>query len=167
MRRTAARRRQPAGSHRRRATPEQAARPLTFVTAKTADVQDLPWGRHWWLSNPDVTGAADLALVQVRMPPGTGHQFHYHPEFEEIIYVVEGVAEQWVDRTKERLEAGDIAFIPKGVVHGTYNAGKRRLTFLAILSPAASTGPALVDCHLDEPWRSLRRPLEPGTRRRR
>lgn len=142
-------------------------RPLTFVTATTADVQDFPWGRHWWLSNPDVTGAADLALVRVKMPPGTGHQFHYHPEFEEIIYVVEGTAEQWVNREKRRLKAGDTAFIPKGVVHGTYNAGRGPLTFLAILSPAASKGPALVDCHLDEPWRSLRAPLDLDTRTRR
>jgi quercetin dioxygenase-like cupin family protein len=129
------------------------------VTADTARVQHAPWGKHSWLSEPELTGAADLALVRVTMPPGTGHQFHTHPELEEIIYVVDGIAEQWVDREKRRLKAGEVAFIPKGVVHATYNPTKRPLTFLAILSPAASKGPALIDCHHEEPWRSLRRPI--------
>ena len=64
---------------------------------------------------------------------------------EEIIYVLSGRAEQWVDREKRLLTAGQIAHIPKGVVHGTYNAGPETLEFLAILSPAKISGPALVD----------------------
>jgi len=136
------------------------ARPLSFVTSNTARIQHAPWGKHWWLSEPALTGAADLALVRVTMPAGTGHQFHRHPELEEIIYVVEGVAEQWVDREKRRLKAGEMAFIPKDVVHATHNPTKRPMTFLAILSPAASRGPALIDCFNEEPWRSLRKPVQ-------
>ena len=64
---------------------------------------------------------------------------------EEIIYVVTGQAEQWVDRASRRLGPGEIAHIPKDVVHGTYNAGAEPLVFLAILSPALFDGPALVD----------------------
>jgi quercetin dioxygenase-like cupin family protein len=78
---------------------------------------------------------------------------------EEIIYVVSGVAEQWVDREKRLLRAGDSAHIPRDVVHGTYNAGDETLVFLAILSPARFDGPALVDVHAEEPWRSLRAPM--------
>jgi quercetin dioxygenase-like cupin family protein len=78
---------------------------------------------------------------------------------EEIIYVLAGTAEQWVDREKRILRAGDIAHIPRDVVHGTYNAGGETLVFLAILSPATFSGPALVDVHEDEPWRSLRAPI--------
>ena len=43
------------------------------------------------------------------MPPGLAHPFHRHPELEEIIYVVSGTAEQWVDREKQRLRAGEVA----------------------------------------------------------
>ena len=45
------------------------------------------------------------------------------------------------------------------VVHGTYNAGNETLVFLAILAPAKFEGPALIDVHLEEPWRSLRTPM--------
>lgn len=127
-----------------------------FVTAADVEVEQLPWGPHEWLCRPGLTDARDLLLVRVRMPPGTGHAFHRHPAMEEIIYVIDGQAEQWVDRESRRLGPGDMAHIPKDVVHGTYNAGDQTLVFLAILSPALFDGPALVDVSLDEPWTSLR-----------
>ena len=148
-----------------------AIKTLRFVTAASARVELAPWGKHSWLSQPGLTDTKQLTLVRVRMRPGAGHQFHYHPAREEIIYVVDGVAEQWVDREKRRLKAGEIAFIPQGVVHAIHNSSKKPLTFLAILSPSEADGPFLVDCYEDEPWRSLRAPfiypqIDPKTRRR-
>ena len=146
----------------------KAANALRFVTAERARVEFAPWGKHWWLSQPGLTDTRQLTLVRVTMRPGAGHQFHYHPAREEIIYVVDGVAEQWVDREKRRLEAGEIAFIPKKVVHAIHNPTRQPMTFLAILSPAVAKGPFLIDCYNDEPWRSLREPfayseIDPGS----
>jgi quercetin dioxygenase-like cupin family protein len=133
--------------------------PRRFVTAEEMQVDGSPWGPHEWLSRPGLTQADELLLVRVRMPPGRAHQFHRHPEMEEIIYVESGTAEQWVDRESRRLGPGDSAHIPKDVVHGTYNAGTDTLVFLAILSPATFSGPALVDMRHEEPWRSLKQPV--------
>ena len=130
-----------------------------FVGAAEMQVEPSPWGPHEWLSRPGLTAADHLLLVRVRMPAGRAHQFHRHPAMEEIIYVESGTAEQWVDRERRILRAGDSAHIPRDVVHGTYNAGEDTLVFLAILSPAKFSGPALVDVHTEEPWRSLRAPL--------
>lgn len=130
-----------------------------FVTGDNMQVEPSPWGPHEWLSRPGLTEAENLLLVRVLMPPGKAHQFHRHPEMEEIIYVVSGTAEQWVGDHRRTLRVGDSAHIPANVVHGTYNAGADTLVFLAILSPATSTGPVLVDEHLNEPWRSLRAPM--------
>ena len=138
---------------------KRAPRPahLRFVTARTARIERAAWGKHWWLSEPALTGTKLLTVVRVTMRPGTGHRFHHHPSREEIIYVVEGVAEQWVDREKRMLKAGECAFIPPKVVHAIFNASKKPMTFLAILSPAEAPGPFLIDVYDDEPWRSLRR----------
>jgi quercetin dioxygenase-like cupin family protein len=141
------------------------AKPLRFVTKNKAQTERAPWGKHWWLSRPGMTDTKQLTLVRVTMRPGTGHQFHYHPAREEIIYVVEGAAEQWVDREKRTLKAGECAVIPAKVVHAIHNVSKAPMTFLAILSPAVAKGPFLVDCYDDEPWCSLRPPY-PGRRRR-
>src|SRR5687767_11604904 len=133
--------------------------PLQFVTALEMQVEPSNWGPHEWLSRPGLTEARELLLVRVRMPPGRAHQFHRHPAMEEIIYVESGTAEQWVDREKRVLQAGESAHIPRDVVHGTYNTGPDTLVFLAILSPARFKGPALVDVHTEQPWASLRKPL--------
>jgi quercetin dioxygenase-like cupin family protein len=130
--------------------------PLRFVTAKEMQVDELPWGPHDWLCRPGLTEAEQLLLVRVHMPPGKAHAFHRHPEMEEIIYILEGTAEQWVDREKRILGPGEIAHIPKDVVHGTYNIGNQTLRFLAILSPAKIQGPPLIDMSQEEPWKSLR-----------
>jgi quercetin dioxygenase-like cupin family protein len=127
-----------------------------FVTSQEMQVEHAPWGPHEWLCRPGLTDAKDLLMVRVRMPPGKAHAFHRHPAMEEIIYVVSGRAEQWVERESRILGPGDTAHIPKDVVHGTYNAGDETLVFLAILSPAIFEGPALVDVSTEEPWASLR-----------
>jgi quercetin dioxygenase-like cupin family protein len=141
------------------ATSPRAVHGLRFITAREMDVEDSLWGPHEWLSRPPLTDAQGLLMVRVRMPPRRAHQFHRHPAMEEIIYVISGTAEQWVDRDSRILGPGDIAHIPRDVVHGTYNAGDDTLVFLAILSPAQFAGPALIDVHTEEPWRSLKTPV--------
>lgn len=130
-----------------------------FVGLAEAETEEQVTGLHHWLSKPGVTAAEQLTLCRVYMPPGEGHQFHRHPALEEIIYVLDGTAEQWVGEEMRLLEAGEIAHIPKDVIHATYNGGEDTLEFLAILSPAVYEGPFAVDEYHREPWRSLRSAL--------
>ncbi len=127
-----------------------------FVTDDNMVVEQLPWGPHDWLIRPDLVEAEKLLLVRVHIPPGQGHAFHRHPEMEEVIYVLSGQCEQWVDREQRMLGPGDVAHIPMDMVHGSYNAGSETLSLLAILSPAKIDGPPLVDVSEEEPWKSLR-----------
>ncbi len=129
---------------------------LCFVTSADARVEELPWGRHEWLACTGLTAAEQLQLVRVTMPAGAAHRFHRHPALEELVYVVSGRAEQWVGRERRVLVAGELAHVPRDVVHGTYNVFTEALVFLAILSPAVFDGPALIDVSGEEPWRSLR-----------
>src|SRR5262245_54050915 len=131
--------------------------PTRFVTAENMIVEELPWGPHDWLCRPGLVEAEKLLLVRVHIPPGKGHAFHKHPEMEEIIYVISGQCEQWVEKEKRILKAGESAHIPADVVHGSYNVGKETMVLLAILSPAKIKGPPLVDVSQDEPWKSLRK----------
>lgn len=135
---------------------------LHFVTPKEAAVEFAPWGRHEWLSRPGLTQPRQLLFVRVDMPPGKAHQFHRHPAREEILYILDGRAEQWVDREKRIIGPGDSVHVPTNVVHGIYNDSKKPVRFLAIISPAEAEGPFLIDCYHDEPWRSLRKPFEYG-----
>lgn len=134
--------------------------PLRFVTQSDAEVEEQPWGPHEWLCRPGLTETEDLLLVRVHIPPGEAHQFHHHPAMEEIMYVLSGEAEQWVQEEKRRLGPGEIAHIPRGVVHGVYNEGAEPLVFLAVLSPATAEGPDTVDVSHEAPWRTLKTPID-------
>ena len=67
------------------------------------------WGPHYWVCKPDLVGTRNLLVVQVDMPPGTSHAFHLHPGREEVLWIIEGQAEQWVDRDKAMSGPGDSA----------------------------------------------------------
>ena len=104
----------------------------------------------------DVVANEHLLLVRATMEPGHEHPFHKHPTREEVIYIISGTAEQWVGKEKRILKAGEMAFVPKGEVHGTYNPHVDPLVFLAILSPANAAEPGLVDVSGEAPWNTLR-----------
>jgi quercetin dioxygenase-like cupin family protein len=133
-----------------------------FVQAADRVEEPNDWTLNHWLCRPDVVDAEKLLLVRAHMEPGHCHPFHFHPHREEIIYVVEGTAEQWVGDEYRLLGPGEIAHIPAGTVHGTYNPHPERLVFLAILSPAKlpdaeAQAPDPSDVGTQEPWASLRR----------
>lgn len=134
--------------------------PLRFVSTPQAEIEEAPWGVHEWLAKPELTESEHLSLVRVTMPPGQAHQFHRHPAMEEILYCIDGRAEQWVGREKAIIGPGDIAHIPMNEVHGTYNIFDDPVVFIAILSPAVFEGPALIDMANQDPWNSIKTPME-------
>lgn len=142
--------------------------PLDCRFVQLAEVAREPnlWTNNEWLCRPDLVAAEKLLLVRANMDPMHCHPFHYHPHREEIIHVVYGQAEQWVGNEYRILRAGEIAHIPPGVVHATYNPHPEPLVFLAILSPAKlsdelAAAPDPFDVSTQEPWASLRKSLTP------
>lgn len=129
-----------------------------FVLQADAQIEQLPWGKHTFFCRPGLVDTQQLIVVQVDMPPGTGHRFHKHPGREEVLLVLDGEAEQWVEKDKLWLRGGDSAFIPSGAVHGIYNDSPKIVRFLAMLSPAVGPEPLTVDVFDQDPWRSLRAP---------
>lgn len=128
-----------------------------FVVADATPAETLDWGRLRWLSHPPSTAAEQLTVIEVTLEPGKGHDFHKHPDQEEVLYVVAGQVEQWVDDEHRILGPGDSAFLPKGMVHASFNAGPGEARMLAILGPCVGNGGyELVDVAQEEPWKGLR-----------
>ena len=129
-----------------------------FVMGKEIAAETLDWGQLRWLSHPPSTGARQLTVIDVTLAPGKGHDFHKHPDQEEVLYVVAGKVEQWVDREKHMLGAGDSAFVPAGMVHASFNAGDGDAKIVAILGPCVGGGGyELVDVAGEAPWKGLRK----------
>ena len=129
--------------------------PSHFVNSENVQHGEMPWCHVEWMSNPEIVGAREILLVRATFQPNQAHKFHTHPAREEVIYVLEGVAEQWVGQEKRLLRAGEMAHIPKDTAHATLNPGTIPLKFLAILSPVDAPGEFAVDVYEEEPWRTL------------
>jgi quercetin dioxygenase-like cupin family protein len=127
-----------------------------IVSFAEAEVERLPGKTHFWHCKPGMVADTNLMFVRAQLPPGEAHQFHFHPKMEEILYILSGTAEQWIEKEMRIMKAGDAIYLPVGMVHGTYNIGAETLDFLAVLSPAKSEGPVTVEVSEQEPWRSLR-----------
>lgn len=127
------------------------------MTYAETELEQLPDGRtHHWYTRPNTPQTDSLVFVRAQLAPGTAHAFHHHPEMDEIIYILAGEVEQWYEREKRTLKAGDVIYIPRGVIHGTYNSSNAEADFLAVLTPAKINGPMTVEVADQEPWRSLR-----------
>jgi quercetin dioxygenase-like cupin family protein len=129
-----------------------------FLLSSQLKPVNLDWGIQQWFSDPKTTGAQELVVVQVEIFPGFGHDFHRHPNQEESIFVLKGQIEQWLETENKILKEGDSAFIPKGMVHASFNVSEKPVKALAILGPCiGEEGYELVDMSDQEPWNGLRR----------
>ena len=128
-----------------------------FRIADEVERTPREWGEVALLCHPQSTGAKQLTVVQAIITPSQGHGFHKHPDQEEVIYVLIGEVEQWLDRDKRILRPGDSVFIPAGMVHASFNAGKHHATILAVFGPSAGEGGIeAVEVADQAPWNGLR-----------
>jgi quercetin dioxygenase-like cupin family protein len=127
-----------------------------FIPVSETEVETVDGKTHHWYLKQGLGESNSLVFVRARIVHGSGHPFHTHPEMDEIIYVLSGEMEQWIEREKRILKPRDTAYIPKGVVHGCYNESGAECEFLAVLSPSKIDGPFAVDKAGEEPWCSLK-----------
>ena len=66
----------------------------------------------------------EVLQARVDFAPGAAFPRHTHPG-EEIIYVLTGTLEYEVAGKAVTLKAGDVLFVPHGVVHAARNVGSR------------------------------------------
>jgi|SRR5579862_5457851 len=84
-------------------------------------------------------GATTLCAFEQRSQPGTGAPPHRHPYDEEVIVVIEGVAEFHLDGRLRRICEGDAVIVPPGVVHSFVNNSNSTLRTIAIFGSAVPT----------------------------
>ena len=128
-----------------------------FFTATTTESDAMPFGVIKWFSRPATTGAKSLVVLEVTFLPGEGHAFHYHPGQEEILYVLEGTVQQWLEQESKHLVAGDALYVGPDVVHASFNVSNAPVKLLAIVGPAVGdVGYTAVDVFDQVPWKNLR-----------
>lgn len=115
------------------------------------------WGRMAWIARPDVTGSQDVVVGEVEFALGGYHHFHYHPGQEEVLYVLEGRVEQWLDREQRILGPGESVFIGRDVVHASFNVSDGPSRIIVVVGPCVGgEGYVAIEVSDDKPWNQLR-----------
>jgi quercetin dioxygenase-like cupin family protein len=80
-----------------------------------------------------LTGAVQLCLFEQFCDPGKGAPTHLH-SVEEVLTVLAGTADVWVDDERATVGAGQSLLIPAGQKHGFRNTGDTVLHVQAVLA---------------------------------
>jgi mannose-6-phosphate isomerase-like protein (cupin superfamily) len=110
---------------------------VRIVTPTDQTVEEWRPGVRTRLLVSAATGAQSLCVFEQWSEPGRGAPTHTHFDVEEVILVVDGRAEVWIDGETTVLERGGTALVPPHALHGFRNAGTEVLHTLTALPDAA------------------------------
>lgn len=97
-------------------------------------------------------GAAQLCLFEQWCEPGLGAPTHLHA-VEEVLHVLDGSADVWIDDKHATLTRGQLIIVPAGRKHGFANNGTTELHIQSTL--AAPVFEAAYDDKRETPRRWL------------
>jgi quercetin dioxygenase-like cupin family protein len=102
------------------------------------DPRDIPpeqWrpGTETRMRVSALNGAAQLCIFEQWIAPGSGAPTHTHP-VEEVLTVLAGEAEMWLDDFRAIVTAGQSLIVPAGRRHGFRNSGTATLHLHAVLA---------------------------------
>ncbi len=75
------------------------------------------------------------SLAEARLPVGATTTPHYHPQTEEIYYILEGTGCMRIGDEAKDVAVGDAIAIPPGETHQIENTGDKTLVFLCCCAP--------------------------------
>ena len=90
------------------------------VTDRTPAI-DFDWGTIRWLVNAEHMPDSALTFGMVEIKPSTKNTRHYHPNCDEVLYLLEGELEHSVDDARYHLQPGSAIHIPAGARHDARN----------------------------------------------
>jgi len=80
-----------------------------------------------------INGSAQLCIFEQWCDPGHGAPTHVHAS-EEVLHVLKGSADVWIDDDHATLTDGQSAIVPAGRRHGFSNSGKATLHIMSTLA---------------------------------
>src|SRR4051812_47358797 len=82
-----------------------------------------PWGYMQWLCSGTLFGDAQQTFGYVELDPGRKNPRHFHPNSDEVLYLLQGELDHSLGDAVHHLEAGMSIHIPQAVPHDAINRG--------------------------------------------
>jgi mannose-6-phosphate isomerase-like protein (cupin superfamily) len=99
----------------------------SFTTKDGSSIRELLSHRN--------SGIQKQSLAEATVPPGVKTLAHYHPQSEEIYYILHGQGTMFLAGNTRSVGPGDAIAIPPGQVHWIENSTNADLVFLCCCAP--------------------------------
>lgn len=107
-----------------------------ILTANNAIQEHFDWGQLTWFAGSHLGNSEAMTLGQCRIKVGCENPRHYHPNCEEILYLVKGQITHTLGEESMTMTSGDTIVIPSKLIHNARNIGDEE----AVMIIAFSTG---------------------------
>lgn len=101
-----------------------------FITADGSQIREF--------LNPHNSPLHNQSLAEATLAPAQCTAAHFHPQSEEIYFILEGHGVMEIESEKRAVGVGDAIAIPNGQTHRIRNDGDGILRFLCCCAPAYS-----------------------------
>lgn len=92
-----------------------------------------------WIADEKTLNPKYLSSCVIRVMPGEAVKpAHSHPEGEELIYIISGRGQAWVEGEVKPLEPGTAVLFQEKEVHMIRNVGSEEMKVVCFFAPPAS-----------------------------
>ena len=109
---------------------------VTLTNVSEGEALQFPWGAIKWLCNDQIDPEAEMTFGIVYINRGEKNPLHYHPNCEELIYVLSGQCDHRLGDEVFPLKEGMMLRIPRDVKHNAANTGWQPVTMVICYSAA-------------------------------
>jgi len=125
--------------------------PVRVASLDKIPVQELPGRKLQWLVTPETLGVEKIGIAIMNCPAhSTVRPLHGHKDTEEVLLILAGQGEAWVDGETAPFKKGDAVLLPANSKHMVRNTGDEPLITASIFSPP--TTPASYILHESGGW---------------
>jgi quercetin dioxygenase-like cupin family protein len=109
---------------------------MNIATTITGPNGKVTWmGSEYAVTLAGKDSAGLVGIFESTVPAGEGPPIHIHHNEDEVLHVIDGQYEFWLDGAVTRAGPGSSIFLPRGVPHTFRVTGDRPGRNLAILTP--------------------------------
>jgi len=98
--------------------------------------KEIPGRFIRWIADEKTLQPKHLSSCVIRVMPGeTVKPAHSHPDGEELIYIVSGEGQVWVEGEIRPVESGTAVLFETGAVHMLRNTGGEEMKVVCVFAP--------------------------------
>lgn len=109
---------------------------VRIASQKDIEVLNLEGRDLQWIVTPETIGSEKLSIAIMNCPAGSiVRPMHSHKDIEEVILILEGEGEAYVDGDRAFFKKGDAVLFPVNSKHQVRNTGDGPLITASIFTP--------------------------------